>query len=452
MAKKDVKKRNPNGSGTIGPRKDGRYELKLFVDTPDGRRKRISVYGGTWEEADAERTRLKELQRKGIPVDVTTMTVGQYLKHWLEDVAQHQVRPTTYRSYEQLVRLYLVPGLGKKTLRALQAQDVRTWLSGLATKCQCCAQNKDARRAFDPDHPSKADLAKAQCCARTPKECCEQYPSVGTRRGLLRVLRAALQHAVNEEELVSRNVARQVKMPARDERREREWTAEEAARFLTEARKDRLYALWVVALSLGLRRGEALGLRWADVDLNRGRLDVAQALHYIDGKKIFLRPKTDSSESWVPLTAEMVRLLRQRHLEQRANQVEAEGNVHGLVFTTKYGTPLSPRNMNRAFERMCRRAGVRRLRLHDLRHSCATLLFAQGVDAATVQRILRHSSISVTTGTYMRVVEEVRRDALGGMDRLLTAQAEAAALSSEMSSRARQTDVSRLNQAFDLRK
>ena len=97
MAKKDGKKRNPNGSGTIGPRKDGRYELKLFVDTPDGRRKRISVYGGTWEEADAERTRLKELQRKGIPVDVTTMTVGQYLKHWLEDVAQHQVRPTTYR-------------------------------------------------------------------------------------------------------------------------------------------------------------------------------------------------------------------------------------------------------------------------------------------------------------------------------------------------------------------
>ena len=80
------------------------------------------------------------MQRKGIPVDVTTMTVGKYLQQWLEDVARHQVRPTTYRSYEQLVRLYLVPGLGKKKLRALQAQHVRTWLSGLATKCQCCAQ------------------------------------------------------------------------------------------------------------------------------------------------------------------------------------------------------------------------------------------------------------------------------------------------------------------------
>jgi len=177
MAEKRQRTRNPNGSGTIGPRKDGRYELKLFVDTPDGRRKRISVYGASWEEADAERTRLKELQRKGIPVDVTTMTVGKYLQQWLEDVARHQVRPTTYRSYEQLVRLYLVPGLGKKKLRALQAQHVRTWLSGLATKCQCCAQNKDVKRTLNPGDPTKVDLAKARCCARMPKECCEQYPS-----------------------------------------------------------------------------------------------------------------------------------------------------------------------------------------------------------------------------------------------------------------------------------
>ena len=153
MAEKRQRTRNPNGSGTIGPRKDGRYELKLFVDTPDGRRKRISVYGASWEEADAERTRLKELQRRGIPVDVTTMTVGKYLQQWLEDVARHQVRPTTYRSYEQLVRLYLVPGLGKKKLRALQAQHVRTWLSGLATKCQCCAQNKDVKRTLNLDPP-----------------------------------------------------------------------------------------------------------------------------------------------------------------------------------------------------------------------------------------------------------------------------------------------------------
>jgi integrase len=419
MAEKTPRKRNPNGSGTIGTRKDGRVELKLFVDTPDGKRKRVSVYGRTWDEADAERTRLKELQRRGIPVDVTTMTVGQYRKHWVEDVAREQVRPTTYRSYEQLVRLYLVPGLGKYKLRGLQAQQVRTWLGGLASKCQCCAQDKDAQRTVIGEDPSKVDLSKARCCSRTPKQCCEQYPSAGTRRVLLRVLRAALQHAVNEEELISRNVARQVKMPPRDEHRPKEWTAEEAAQFLGEARNDRLHALWAVALSLGLRRGEALGIRWTDVDLVNGRLDIEQALHRINGETVFLRPKTESSESWVPLTPEMVRILRQRQREQRANPTEAKANVHGLVFTTKNGTPLSPRNINRAFERLCRRAGVRQIRLHDLRHSCATLMFAQGADAATVQRILRHSSITVTTGTYMKVIEKVRRDALGGMDQLL---------------------------------
>ena len=141
-----AKKRNPNGSGNISQRKDGRYELKVFVDTPDDRRKRISVYGSTWEEADAERTRLKDLQRKGIPVDSTTSTVKQYMQYWLTEIEQPSVRETTFSPYELLVRLYVVPGLGKRGLRALQAQHIRSWLNGLRTICQCCAQGKDAER------------------------------------------------------------------------------------------------------------------------------------------------------------------------------------------------------------------------------------------------------------------------------------------------------------------
>jgi hypothetical protein len=91
------KKRNPNGSGSISQRRDGRYELKVFVDTPDGRCKRISVYGATWEEADAERTRLKEQQRKGIPVESTTITVAQYTRYWLAEIAKPAVRETRCR-------------------------------------------------------------------------------------------------------------------------------------------------------------------------------------------------------------------------------------------------------------------------------------------------------------------------------------------------------------------
>src|SRR6476620_6110646 len=130
-----AKKRNPNGSGNITQRKDGRYELKVFVDCPDGRLKRISFYDSTWEDADDERTRLKNLQRRGVPVDTTTSTVEQYMQYWLTEIAQPSVRETTFSSYELLVRLYVVPGLGKRKLRALQAQHIRTWLRPMIRTC-----------------------------------------------------------------------------------------------------------------------------------------------------------------------------------------------------------------------------------------------------------------------------------------------------------------------------
>jgi integrase len=129
--------------------------------------------------------------------------------------------------------------------------------------------------------------------------------------------------------------------------------------------------------------------------------------------------KTESSAASVPLPEELVAILRRHRLGQLGDTQVARGNTLGLVFTTKNGTPLEPRNVNRAFETLCRRAGVRSIPLHDLRHSCATLLFTLGVEAATVQRVLRHSSISVTTGTYVDVIEQVQRSAVAGMDSLL---------------------------------
>ena len=120
------------------------------------------------------------------------------------------------------------------------------------------------------------------------------------------------------------------------------------------------------------------------------------------------------------VAGELVAILRRHRCDQFGDTQVTRGNTLGLVFTTKNGTPLEPRNVNRAFETLCRRANVRSIRLHDLRHSCATLLFAMGVEAATVQRILRHSSISVTTGTYVDVIEQVQRAAVAGMDSLLS--------------------------------
>jgi integrase len=233
------------------------------------------------------------------------------------------------------------------------------------------------------------------------------------------VLRAALQDAVDEE-LLSRNVARLVQLRVTDDRKVRSFTRPEALRFLEAAERHRLYALWAVALAMGLRRGEALGLAWADVDLEEGRLTVRQALHRVDGQLRLDPVKTDASIAVLPVPDPLVTILRAHRTQQLQDRFAAGARwcATGLVFTTALGGFIEPRNANRIFRSLCQKANVPQLRVHDLRHSCATLLFTMGVQPATVQRILRHSSITVTTGTYVEVIEAVQRDALDSMSTL----------------------------------
>lgn len=403
------RRKNPNGSGNISARANGLYELKLFVSAADGSRKRISVYGATWEEADAERTRLKEMERRGIPVEITTMTVAEYMAHWLEEIVGPSIRRTTYATYKGDIRLHITPALGKHKLKALTVQHVRGFINGLRTKCQCCSQGKDAARR------------KPRCCAKKAPECCGDVLSVSSIRHVLRVLRAALQDAVDDE-VLARNVARSVRASGNDKPSVRRFTRCEATRFLAAAADHRLHALWAAALALGLRRGEALGLAWDDVDLARGRITVRQALHRIDGSLQLTPVKTDGSNATLPLPAPLLPILREHQRIQGEQRFAAGNEWHdsGLVFTTAFGRPIEPRNVNRMFARLCDRAGVPQIRVHDLRHSCATLLFSAGVDAATVQRVLRHSSISVTTNTYMEVIESVQRDAVDALNSLFS--------------------------------
>lgn len=404
-----VQRRNVNGEGTIYQRKDLRYEGKVFVTTADGLRKRVSVYGDTWEECHDEVVRLLDQQRRGLPAVTTTLTVADYMTYWLRDIAEPSIRRTTYATYEGAVRLHILPGVGRKKLRTLQAAHVRAWLTALRKTCQCCAQGKDAARA-------RSAQSAARCCARDPRQCCQDYLSASSIRHLLRVLRAALQDAVDED-LIARNVARLVQLRVTDAHKVRAFTAEEAKKLLATARGHRLYALWSVALAMGLRRGEALGLSWDDVDLSAGRITIRHALHRVDGELKLDAVKTDASAATLPLPASLKAVLKAHRRRQHEERLAAGSDWvdTGRVFTTNAGGYLEPRNVNRTFAALCDKAGVRRVRVHDLRHSCATLLFTMGVDAATVQRILRHSSISVTTGTYVEVIEAVQRDALDTM-------------------------------------
>jgi integrase len=420
-------KRNVNGEGNIRQRSDGRWEGRAYILTTDGRELRRSVYGKTWDEAHEKLTKLQADMIVGVRVPATGWTVGEYLTYWLKEVARDRVRPTTFRSYEQLTRLYLVPLLGKKKLTRLQAPDLRVAFNKLKKVCQCCATGRDQEREdkANRERERRKDMRPrknariiegARCCAKTPRQCCKAVLSDGSIRAIHRLIRAALQDAITEGILVT-NVAKNLRLGHKYRPQVSAWSADEARLFLKTARQDRLYALYAVALSLGLRRGEALGLRWEDVDLDEGVIRVRQSLHRVEGKLQFGPVKSDGSERAVAMPAPCRTALR-RHRKQQDEEAEAAGkgwNKLGLVFTTGLGTPIEPRNINRHFARLTRRAGVRSIRFHDLRHSCATLLYGQGVSVENIQDVLGHSSPTITKMIYIEVSREVQR---GAVDRL----------------------------------
>ncbi|WP_309504993.1 site-specific integrase [Streptomyces sp. KM273126] len=233
-------------------------------------------------------------------------------------------------------------------------------------------------------------------------------------RFLLVILRAALQHAVREDEL-PRNVARNVELSMGTKREIEPLTAKEGCQLLAAARDNRLWTAYELAVRIGLRRGELLGLRWSDVDLPEGVLTVRQALQRVGGELLIVAPKTQRSARRVALPPECVTALCAQRAQQIADRKAAganwKGTAHGLVFTTKNGTPIEPRNLNRSFEALCVRAGVRKVRFHDLRHTCASLLHERGADARMIMEVLGHSSIRVTMDIYTFVRLDSQRSA-----------------------------------------
>jgi integrase len=246
--------------------------------------------------------------------------------------------------------------------------------------------------------------------------------SVTTVKQLHAILRSALAHAVRED-LIARNVARLVVVPSAPRCDVQPLTVVEARRLLVAASEDRYRALWVLLLTAGLRRGEVLGLRWADLDLDNGVLRVRQTLQRAGGRLQLVPPKSERSRRSVPLASMAVVALRDHRLKM-AREFLTRGqrlSDDDLVFLTAKGTPVEPRNLNRSFVALLRAAKLRHIRLHDLRHTCATLLLAQGIPARVVMETLGHSAIAVTMNTYSHVMPSLLRDAADRMDEVLKA-------------------------------
>ena len=410
-----------NGEGSIYPYKNG-YAAYVWVTTSTGRKARKYIYGQDREKLYNEWVQLKAKAAK-MPIPTSTPTVAEYLAYWLAEVIGPNREDNTYSHYELMSRLHVIPGVGKRRIDKLTVRETQAWLNTLAGICQCCAQGKDAKR------PAQHKDARKQrrCCAIG--DCCEDYPSRRVIEAARGTLRAALNHAMSEE-LISRNVAELAKLPKARKRlkRRNSWTVEEARKFLESSRNDNdlLYPLWVLIIVLGLRKGEALGLIWPEdnddwpADEDNAEIELEWQLQRVGGKPLTHKHtlKADGSTDILPLPPIAVTALN----IARRNQEKARmpgwpekcicGERHTLVLTTRNGRPIEPRNINRAFDIRCARAGVRRITVHDTRRTCGSLLAALDVHPRVAMAILRHSRVALTMEIYTQVPDEATRAAL----------------------------------------
>jgi integrase len=375
------KRRRVNGDGSVYKRQqDGYWVGAFYARTTSGATKRVVVYGKTLNEARDKLGKAQQQARAGIPVPDEAWKLGLYLEYWLENFVKRNRRPATYALYEMTARLYLIPGLGTRRLTSLTVPIVQQFLN---------------------QRLEKGDSVRKVQVMRT-------------------VLSAALSRAVREE-LIVRNVARLAELPEWHRGTIRPWTAAEARGFLSAARPDPLYPAFVLLILYGLRRGEALGLQWDDIDFDAGTIHIRRQLQRIRGELLLGPVKTHAGRRGLPLL-DLARQALQLQADQQAAYRAVMGSAwpeNGLVFTTRTGRPIEPRNLVRSFRRICDQNKLRLIKVHHLRHTVGSLLKDLGVPARDAQTILGHTRISTTLEIYTDSGDPAQRDALSRLHGLL---------------------------------
>jgi integrase len=378
------------GEGTIRERRPGQWEARVTVGFDvRGRQVRRSLYGKSRADAVAKMNSAIRGLALGVAPTSERQTVGDFLGTWIE--GQTSIRPTTMRRYRSLIKYQLIPLLGRVKLAQLTPQQVNIAMrqavaGGLA--------------------PRTVNHARA-------------------------VLRSALADA-QRWGTVARNAAALAEPLEVSATRAASVRPEEARAILDAFRATELEAVVGMALYLGMRQGEILGLRWDDVDLERKVLRVTGALHRIprdqrsDPEVLFkiLEPKTKRSRRTLRIPDPLVELLAVQRQRQREARLHIGAAWHepiaGLVFTRPTGHPVEPTGMTHRFETGLRRAGLTVRRFHDLRHAAATLMLASGTELKVVSSVLGHSTIGITADTYADVLQELHDDAADRLTRLIT--------------------------------
>ena len=366
-----------NGEGSISRRKNDGWCAQYTIYTSEGR-KRKTLYGNTRSEVAAKLSKALADREGGFVFDAGKMTVREYMERWLSDSVRGTVRSSTYERHEQIIRTHINPPLGNMKLKNLSPAHVR----GL--------------------HREKleAELAPA------------------TVRKIHSTLHKALSQAVADG-LIPRNAA-DVKAPRPAPEEIRPLSESEAQAFLETVREcgDRFEALYVLAITTGLRRGELLGLKWDDVNLERWTLRVGRALVREGGRHTLSNTKTRRGRRQINLTPRAVNALKEHRKRQLEERMKLAGlyKDRGLIFATRAGTPVNPENLvKRSFKPLLAKAGLPEIRFHDLRHTCATLLLGRGVHPKLVQELLGHATIAMTLDTYSHYLPSMGDQAAGAM-------------------------------------
>jgi integrase len=387
-----AKRRRGNNEGSIYKMQDGRWRAAVTTGrNADGKPKRKVFTAATRHEVKDQLTDALKDVRLGIPIVTEKQTIAEFLIHWLDQSVKARVRPKTLRTYCDFVRKHIAPAIGEVALGKLSAQRVREFL------------NAKLEAGLSP---------------RTVKH-------------LLVTLRSALAVAVKDGQ-IPRNVAGLVDPPRAPRPEVQAFGPEQARAFLDAVQGSRFEAAFTAAVAVGLRQGEILGLRWEDVNLETGLLSVRGALQRVDKKLVRVEPKSTTSRRTIQLPAVCVVSLARQKVNQDLTRKWAgtRWQETGYVFTTRIGTPVDQRNLLRDYYAITRPKPKKEgekprqllfppIRFHDLRHSAATLLLAQGVSPRYITELLGHSQVSFTMQTYAHVLPEVQKQVATKMDEIL---------------------------------
>lgn len=364
--------------------------VDLGLDESGRRRQKWHSGYKTKKDASDGLTEILGKLQGGTYVEPTKQTVATYLRDWLPAI-QATVRPGTWTSYRTNMERHVIPRIGHVQLRQVGALHLNALYAELLQSGRCSGDGGLSARTVKYTHT---------------------------------ILHRAFRDAVRWG-LVGRNPADLADPPKQRSPEMQVWATEELRTFLGAVRDDRLYALWLLLATTGLRRGEALGLRWIDLDPDGGRASIRQTLSSVGGKLAFSTPKTAKSRRSIVLDPSTLSALR-THRKLQVEEQLAWGSAYqesGLIFAREDGSPIRPDTITRRFQELAKAAGLQPLRLHDLRHTYATIALGAGTHPKVVAERLGHSTIAVTLDIYSHVIPALEEQEAARLTRLILGDA-----------------------------